>query len=40
MVSEVIDGSPAMKAGVQPGDLLLTFDTHEPRVAWTIFTVS
>jgi len=29
MVSEVIDGSPAKKAGVQPGDLLLTFDRHE-----------
>jgi serine protease Do len=29
MVSEVIDGSPAQKANVQPGDLLLTFDRHE-----------
>ena len=29
MVSEVIDDSPAKKAGVQPGDLLLTFDDQE-----------
>jgi S1-C subfamily serine protease len=29
MVSEVIDGSPAKKAGVQPGDLLLKFDEQE-----------
>src|SRR5262249_9052636 len=29
IVSEVIDGSPAKKAGLQPGDLLLTFDEQE-----------